>query len=108
MLAHFHFFIQPALFGHVADDLVMAVLKRLSRNKDDPGIGDNDIGDNADERCFSSTVRSQQSKNGAFFYFKRDVVISVFVAKGFGDILEGENHHLKISKLTKSEAPKGV
>jgi hypothetical protein len=58
---HFHFFVEAAFFGQVAEAIFVLALERLSKNGDLAGVGDNDADDHAERAGLAGAVRTKQA-----------------------------------------------
>ena len=84
------------------------MFKRFSVKHDSARIGPDDAGDDANQRGFSRAIGTEQTENGAFPYFERNVVIGFFIAKRFADMLKGEDRHKRSAKLQKTAGAPGT
>jgi hypothetical protein len=93
LLANLHFFIQAALFGHVADVCnILHRVKGLAVEQHFAFIGIKNAGDHAQQRGFAGAVRPQQSKDAALLQWKTKCRLRLFAWRSIfsgGAVLRG-------------------
>ena len=67
LLAHFHFFVQSALFRQISDQTDIFRLEFFPVEQHFAAIGSSNTIDDADERGFTGTVRPEQTVNCSFW-----------------------------------------
>jgi hypothetical protein len=102
LFADFHFLVEAAFFGQVANMLYIARLEGLSAEEHLALIGPGDLVDDADEGCFAGAIGTEQSEYGVLGHGDTDIIERSMFGVGLMDVsyFKGE-HGAKVSKKGK-------
>ena len=93
LLAHFHFLVQPTLFGQIANARHVLGRKGMAVEDDFAAVGGCDTIDDADEGGLARTVGAEQSENFSARHLDADIVQSHMVGVALDYMRGGEKIH---------------
>lgn len=91
LFADFHFLVESAFFGEVADACHIVLRERMSVEGDGAAVGGGDVVDDADEGGFAGAVVTEQAEDVAALHVDAHIVEGGVRGEAFADVGGGEN-----------------
>ena len=91
LFADFHFLVESAFFGEVADVCHIVLREGMPVEGDGAAVGGGDVVDDADEGGFAGAVVTEQTEDVAALHVDAHIVEGGVGGKAFADMGGGEN-----------------
>ena len=104
LFADFHFLVESAFLGEVADACHIVLREGVSVEGDGAAVGGRDVVDDADEGGFAGAVVTEQAEDVAALHVDAHIVEGGVGGKALADVRGGENEVVHAVSLMKKSA----
>lgn len=108
LFADFHFLVETAFFGEVADACHIVLRERMSVEGDGAAVGGGDVVDDADEGGFAGAVVAEQTEDVAALHVNAHIVEGGVSGEVLADVGGGENEIVHAGTLKRKSLRCGV
>lgn len=99
LFADFHFLVESAFFGEVADVCHIVLRERMPVEGDGAAVGGGDVVDDADEGGFAGAVVAEQAEDVAALHVDAHIVEGGVRGEAFADVGGGENEIVHVGDI---------